>query len=302
MNYGSGRLVVESTLVGNVRVDGAYAAPAVAPRIRFRLALTLTPHHDGATRSPTVVDYRLTGLGGELSLTEHGKSIGVLTQLGDPRHLRSLTYVDEQYADLTLDLDWYRLECLEEHRDGGPLVLWMKLWPHLEAASGSLPGRIEGFALRVPREDWLDILSTIRPDRIDLLEVRYRLVHAAHFTTSLSELAGARQAIDRGEMLSALIATRKAVSIAESALGAGGARSLEEILSSRIDAEHAKSYAGIASRLKALGNIQAHVSPSPAVSRLEALFAVRTAESLLELLSGLLGQTSGVAKPGDTPS
>ncbi len=288
-NYGQARLTIESHTAGQVRVDAVHSLPALAPRIQFRLAWTLSPIRN-YQMTESSVDFRVLGVDGEIRLGEQGPAVGQLFQLGERHPLRALDYADEQQMELVLDLDWFRFERLEEHRQGGPLTLWMKLWPNLEAKGLALVSRLDPFAIRIPREDWLEVVSQVSGDRTDLLEVRYHLSYAGRFQPSLGELAQARKAVDRGESVTALIHTRKALLLAEDASREEPSTSLEQLLASRVDERHAKAYAGIAGRIKELGNIQAHTVTGGNASRVEVLFAIRTAEGLWELVAGLLAQ------------
>lgn len=286
-NYGQQRISIDSQTVGSVRITSLTHAPALAPRLCFHTAWTLTPYRPRPQPGDPRVDFRVTAIEGELRTGESGPAVGLLFQLGERQSLRSLDYADEQHSELIVDLDWFRFERLEELRQGGPLQVWIKLWPRAEAPGQLMDMRVDAFTVRIPREDWLAVISGISGDRTDLLEVRYHLSYAGRFRPSLNELAHARRAIDRGETTKAVLAARKAITLVEQALRAGEPGGLEQLLAPNVDPQHAKIYAGIASHIKNMGNIQAHEANAREHSRAEALFAVRSTELLLELIGSL---------------
>lgn len=286
-NYGQQRITIDSQQVGSVRVTGVTYAPALAPRFRFHSNWTLTHYRPGPRPGDERIEFRVTGIEGELRTAEREPAVGLLFQLGERQGLRSRDYADEQDCELIIDLDWFRFERLEALRQGGPLQLWIKLWPTVRCPDQLLTMRVEPFAIRIPREDWLEVITAITGDRTDLLEVRYHLSYAARFRPSLEELVVARRAVDRGETTSAVITARKAITLMEAALTPGDKVTLEAVLADRVDAAHAKIYSNIAARIKQMGNIQVHEANAHEYSRAEALFAVRTSELLLELIASL---------------
>lgn len=287
-NYGSGRFSIGSYIAGHVRVTFVTSAPALAPRIKLELAWSIGHlHATGEMGRP--VEYKITGIDGELFLGRNGPAVGAPLQLGERRHLRSLPYVQEQQTDLTLDLDWRRFERIEEYRQGGSLIFWLKLWPRAEAGGEVLDARVDEFLVTVPRDDWLAVITDITEDRTDVLEVRHQLSYAHRFQPSLSELRSAQHAVDRGDFNGAVIQARKAVSLLEEAVRAGSDQPLQAVLSDLVDQRHAKLYASLLARAKDMGNIRTHAASPREYSRVEALFALRLATLLLELLGFLLG-------------
>lgn len=63
--------------------------------------------------------------------------------------------------------------------------------------------------------------------------------------------------------------------------------SLKAILSDRLDDRHATLYGSLITRAKDMGNITAHRASAREYTRGEALFTIRLATILLELIAGL---------------
>ena len=85
-----------------------------------------------------------------------------------------------------------------------------------------------------------------------------------------------------------MIQARKAVSLMEESFQGPDGGSLKAILGDRLDDKHADLYAGLVSRAKVMGNLTAHRAATREYSRVEALFAIRLATILLEVIAGLL--------------
>ena len=285
--YGDGRVSVGTTMVGRVAVTNVTAIPALIPRIRLELSWTLgdiVRSGEGNRREK----YVLVDFGGELRLGTDGPFVGALGRDGLRYPLHSLSYVDTQGASLALDLGRERLERLEEHRDGGALELRMQLWTGIEIGGVTTNSRVEEIALKVPRDDWLAVLGTLTGEQVDLLEIRYDLVHAARYKASLKEIRLAREAVDRGDFNRAVLQARKAVSLMEEAVKAATGEDLRAALTDRIDKRHAELYGGIVTRAKDMGNITAHRAEARDYTRVEALFAIRLATITIEVVAGLL--------------
>ncbi len=286
-NYGSARVQIGHTIVGSVRVSGLSHAQALAPRLRILLGWTLGHMSSSRPDTPTT-PYEIGEIGGELLLGAQGPVVGRLCPASQPQRLRSFAYVDEQHSELILDLDWYRYERLEEFRQGKSLDFWLQLWARAYLLTGPDEVRIEGFAVRVPQEDWLATHSALTSDVTDLLEVRYHLSYADQFRPSLRELRHARACIDQGDFFEAVVRSRKALLLLDPVVKASGDQDLKDALSRLVDDRHAEIYAGIAARLKDMGNVQVHSGNAPSYTRAEALFAVRTTELVCELIGALL--------------
>ena len=285
--YGRGRVSIGSTLVGQVSVTDVTAVPALSPRIRFGLSWTLGPRHDSGEPHLPGDEYLLSDFTGELRIGADDLLVGTLVRDGPWQHLRSLPYVDTQESSVALDLGGHRLEQLEEHRAGGVLTLKMQLWPRVEMEGTIRVARVSEISVQVPRDDWLTVLRTCTADQIDLLEVRYALTYAHRYRASLEELRRASEAVDRGNFDSAVIRARKAVSLMEESVQAATKDDLKSALADRLDARHVGLYTGIISRAKDMGNITAHRHAAREYTRGEALFAIRLATILLEVIAGL---------------
>ena len=74
----------------------------------------------------------------------------------------------------------------------------------------------------------------------------------------------------------------------EESIGPAAQGGLKAALTGRLDEKHAKLYTGIVSRAKEMGNITAHQAGAREYTRVEALFSIRLATKLLEVVAGLL--------------
>ena len=286
-SYGSGEVTIARSTVGNVAVSNVRPVPALIPRIRFDLSWTL--HHVlSLQEGPPGKDFVLTDFPGQLTVGQDHLFVGNLVRDASGHPIWSLSHVAPQRSSVAVDLGGHRLERLEEHRAGGVLTMQMQLWPRVEMDGTTINAKVDGIEFRIPRDDWLAVVSTFTGEQIDLLEIRYHLTHAGRFRPSLGVLQRAREAVDRGDFDAAVIQARKAVSLMEESFQGRDGGSLRAILGGRLDARHAKLYAGLITRAKDMGNITAHRASSREYTRGEALFAIRLATILLELIAGLL--------------
>lgn len=286
--YGDGRVTIERSMVGRVAVGKVAAVPALRPRIRFELSWTLG--HRPSRERPPQGQYRILAFGGELAVGADDLVVGTLVRDGSRHPLLSLGHVDTQAGSVALDLGSRRLERLEECRGGGALTMEMRLWARAEMSGETVDARIEGIRMRIPRDDWLAALGALTGDQIDVLEIRYHLLYADRYSyrSSLAELRLARDAADRGDFSRAVLQARKAVGLMEESVKAATGEDLKTALTNRIDARHAKLYAGIVKRAKDMGNIAAHRAGTREYTRVEALFAIRLATITVEVVAGLL--------------
>lgn len=287
VSFGSARVTIEEFMVGNVAVTGVRAIPALDPRIRFDLSWTLQ-HVLRLEDDPSGTAFILTDFPGELTMGPDNLVVGNLVRDASGHPIRSLPHVARQRSSIALDLGGHRLERLEEHRAGGVLTMQMQLWPRVELGGVTINARVAGIRLQIPRDDWLAVVRAFTGELIDLLEIRYHLTRANRFRPSLGELQRAREAIDRGDFDAAVIQARKAVTLMEDSFRGPDGGSLKAILGDRLDDRHAKLYAGFIARAKDMGNITAHRAEAREYTRGEALFAVRFATILLEVIAGLL--------------
>lgn len=285
--YGDGRVTVGHYMVGRVAVTSVMAVPALNPRLRFGLSWTLG-HLVRSQEGNRQDEYNLVDFPGELRLGADDLVIGELVRDGSQHLLRSLPYVDTQEGSVALDLGSHQLEQLEEHRAGGVLAMKMQLWPRVEMGGATTDARVEELRIQVPRDDWVAAVGVLTGKQIDLLEIRYHLVYADRYRSSLAELRRARAAVDRGDFNSAVMQARKAVSLMEGAVRKAAGDELRVVLTDRIDEKHADLYNGIVARAKRMGNLNAHQPAMREYTRVEALFAIRLATISLEVVAGLL--------------
>ncbi|WP_428273531.1 hypothetical protein [Candidatus Palauibacter sp.] len=287
--YGDGRVTIGPTMVGHVAVTNVTAVPALSPRIRFGLSWTLghlTRSGEGDRKDP----YQLIDFNGELLMGIDDRCVGQLVRDGSRHPLHSFDYVGTQEGSVALDLGRSRLEQLEQSRAGGVLALRMRLWPRVEIGGVTTDARVQELRIRIPRDDWLTAVGALTGDQIDVLEIRYSLVHAGQFKTSLAELRRARDAVDRGDCDRAVILARKAVTLMEESVESARGEDIKAALTDILDKRHANLYGGIVKRAKDMGNITAHRAEAREYTRVEALFAIRLATITLEVVAGLLSK------------
>lgn len=282
-SIGETEILIESTIVGKVRVQHLAALDALRPRMGLMVGVDLNPItgslHSGQSRPD---EYWLTDLGGDLRLSEKGPSIGIVQWIGMRREVRALPYPSESQLQLACDLDPWTLERLEKQRDGKDLALWIELWPRLEHPGGYLSASIRGFRLSVPRVDWLRFLEGVGYGTYELLELRIPDGSAALAHRAIDGIREAQRRHWAGDHAGALTECRKAIE----ALGElAPDRDLGKLLGGAHDARRGKHYSGIASKLKELASIAVHDYGREATfSRTEIGFLIRTTASLAALV------------------
>jgi len=286
-SYGSGEVTIAPSTVGNVAVSNVRAVPALIPRLRFDLSWTLQ-NVVPLGKSPPGSEFIVTDFPGQLTVGPDNLFVGILVRDTSGHPIRSLSHVAAQGGAVALDLGGHRLERLEEHRAGGVLNMQMQLWPRVEMAGRPINAKVAGIQFQIPRDDWLAVVGTFTGEQIDLLEVRYHLTHASRFRPSLGVLQRAREAVDRGDFNAAVIQARKAVNLMEESFQDPDGGSLKAILSDRLDNRHRALYGSLITRAKDMGNITAHSASAREYTRGEALFTIRLATILLELIAGLV--------------
>ena len=287
--YGDGRVTIGRYSVGRVAVTNVAAVPALNPRIRFGLSWTLVHLARSGDGHPQE-EYHLIDFGGELRMGADDLVVGTLVRDGSRHSIRSLGHVETQGGSVALDLGRHRLERLEECRAGGALTMEMQLWSRIEMGGATTDARIEGIRMQIPRDDWLAALGALTGEQIDLLEIRYHLLYADRYRSSLAELRLARGEADRGDFNRAVLQARKAVDLMQDSVRAATGEDLRAALTARIDKRHAVLYGGIVKRAKEMGNITAHRAEAREYTRVEALFAIRLATITLEVVAGLLAE------------
>lgn len=283
-SIGEAEILIETTIVGKVRVQHLSALDALRPRIGLLIWVDLNPIN-GSLHSgqPRTAEYWLTDLRGDLRLSEKGPSIAIVQWVGVHREVRALPYPSESQIQLACDLDPWTLERLETQRDGQDLAFWIELWPRLEhPGAGYLSASIRGFRLAVPRADWLRFLEAVGYGTYELLELRIpagtpELAHRA-----IGGVQTAQRRLWAGDHEAALTECRKAIEALET-LAPGG--KLEALLAGPHHPDRATAYASIASKLKALASVAVHDYGREAVfSRAEIGFLIRTTASLASIV------------------
>ena len=287
-NYGVGKVTIGPRIVGHVAVTDVVAVPALSPRIRFGLSWTLGHLRPSGEANLPGDEYHLIDFGGELRVGADDQFVGTLVRDGSRHPLRSLDHVQTQEGFVALDLGRHRLEQLEEHRAGDVLAMKMQLWPRIEMEGTTTDARVDEIRFQVPRDDWLAAVGTFTGEQIDLLEIHYHLAYANRYQLSLVELHRAREAVDQGDFNGAVVQARKAIGLMEKSVGAATGDDLKAALADRLDDRHVKLYTAVITRAKDMGNISVHRAEAREYTRIEALFAIRLATILLELIAGFL--------------
>jgi len=290
-DYGQGKLQISSHIAGTFRVSGFTAASALYPRLRIHLTVTLGDLQDFSLRDVgEVTSYRITNLSGELRADHLQKVVSVVCWPGAHQSLRSLSYSDSQETHLLADLDAERVERLEQYRAGGSLELWLQLWPRCETPSGVfLDSKVDCFIIRVPREDWLEVLVAFRKEYRVLLEVPMPRIVGELLPACAEEYRRAVDALDQGDYWASVVRCRKALDLMIGSLpGTNQKTKTRDFLSEIIDDSHAKIYDGIIASARRMGSEQVHSANARQYSRAEALFAIRVTASSLELLGSFM--------------
>lgn len=282
-SFGEAEIMIDSLIVGRARVQHLSALDSLGPRLGARIGIDLDPVnrslYDG---QPPPNPYSLTDLRGELRLGEKGPAIGTLEWVGAHHEVRAQPYPSESQIQLACDLDLWTLERLERQRAGGDVPLWIELWPRLEHAGGYLPGSIRGFPVRLPRGEWLRFLEDVGYGTYELLEIRIPAERDEVAHRAIDGIRAAQRSFWSGDHERALTECRKTVEALESLAPSG---TLESLLSVPFHSKRAKSYAGIASRLKEITSAAVHdYGRDAAFARSEVRFLLRATAALVSLV------------------
>jgi hypothetical protein len=290
-SFGENTLSVNSRIIGQVRVLDLYPGSALYPRLTIRLGITLheLPEEQFAKNRP-IRNFEVRDLHGELRLDESTTALGLLHWAGPRRYVRSAPYISENQIDVVCDLDWHRLERIEERRAGGEAVIWVALWPSLTDAIAFLDCDIHPIRATIPRDRWLNLLAAFTGSRRTLLEVVHPAADAAEFQAALGHLQDADSRLARGDYDEALAACRRAIESVCTALSVPNeAEAIAAALEPRTDAKRARAYSGIVAQMKALGNLTVHRSEATALyTRAEAQFAIGVTQHVVGLLAALV--------------
>lgn len=292
-SFGESDLIVNGRIAGRVRVLDVYHGTAVYPRLTFRFGVSLLEHPDDSfAPDRPIKDYQLRNLSGELRLEENGRAIGLYMWNGPRQHVRSSPNLFENQIEAVADLDWGRVETIEESRAGNESVLWLAMWPTLVDEVGFLDCEMRPICAHVPRHRWIELLTQLTGVRRSLLEIVLPSVQSAEFNGAVGHVEEARVRIDGGDFDEAVAACRRAIeSLFRSLSMQNNAKALEERLVGITDAQRAKAYASIVSRIKEFGNLTIHRAEAPSrYMRAEAQFVVAVTSHILALLGSMLGK------------
>jgi hypothetical protein len=288
-SLGEADINANSWIVGRVRVLNIYADNALYPRLGLTLGITLNDLATSRFGSNPGPVFEWHGVAGELRLSETGGAIGLLSELSQKRPIRPSTFNSESQVRVICELDPWRLEVIERHRNGTTPTLWIELWPKLMSDEGPTEGNIRLFRLSVPREQWLDFLGKVAGSQFDVLEIQYSAREAERFKRAVARTREARAQISAGEYDSAVAECRKVLEALKHELREEGESDpLTPLFEQRTDVRRAKEYLGIISRIKQLSGFVHHDFGSALTySRAEAQFVLRTTESILSLVGAL---------------
>ena len=115
--------------------------------------------------------FELRDLLGELRLSEDREALGTVFWTGARRSVRSASHASESQISVVCELEPWKLELIEERRGGGPLTLWLVLWPTLVSGGTFLDAEARPVRMTIPREDWFEYLGRARRERVELLEI-----------------------------------------------------------------------------------------------------------------------------------
>lgn len=291
-SFGECQLLIENWVIGEVTIQDVFHGAAVFPRVCFRLGISLheLPHQRLHDAEP-VASFYITELRGELRLDEKGPALGLLERIGTRSIIRSAAHRIDCHIEIACELDWARLDAIEEWRAGGELALWLVLWPSMANKEGYLSCSVLPIRAVIPRQRWLDFLGSVTGTRRTLVEITVPTLAAPEFQASMGHLQDARQKVNQGSFDEAVVCCRRAIEALLVALNIPNkAPVLQELLTTATDAERAKEYAGILARLKNLGNMTVHREEAAELfMRSEALFVVASTTHFVALMATLLG-------------
>lgn len=290
-SLGERELVVNSRNIGRIRILTINTGQAVFPRLTFRIGVSLqdTPTDFFAPGRP-IQAYEIRDIRGELRLEENIKALGLIHWAGSRRYVRSSANAYENQIEVVCDLDWIRVETLEDHRAGKEPVLWLVFWPTLVDAQGFLDCDIGPIKVVVPRDNWLQVLSVLTDSRREVLEVQRPVLESPEIDAAIGHIRESRARVGRGDFDEAVAACRRALESTAKALDVPSkAGAIEQALAAVTDDKRAKAYAGIVAKLKDLANYTIHRHEAPGrYTRTEALFVVGATEHTIALLTSLL--------------
>lgn len=295
-SFGESQLVVGSNIIGQILVKNVYHPNAIFPRIVFRLGFTLVGQpKNNSEEGVAEAEYEIRDCPGELRLEENSKVVGTLQWVSTQRSVRSYHYHTEYQIDFACDLDWARIDAIEEYRNGGEAKFWVALWPSMtDKRGGSISCQTRPIHTHVPRHKWNELLEKLTGLQRTLIEITTPALANAEFGATLGHIKKAQEEINQGHFDEAIVTCRRAIESLFKALNMpNNAQKLEPILERITDAERAKEYSGILSRLKGLGNVAVHRNEAAHIyMRAEARFVLASTAHFVTLIATLLGPQS----------
>lgn len=285
-------LIVNSQVVGTIRGLYIFADSAVYPRLGIQLSVSLRDVPESELSfGKSLVGYELRDISGEIRLSENADVLGALSWAGARRYVRSSASGFESQVKCVCDLDPFRIELVERHRNGVPPKFYVELWPVLVRGSEFLDAHVTSLELRVPREGWLDFLARAGGRDYEIIEVQYGPMEREHFRRAFQRTKDARGKLAAGDYDEAVGLCRKALEALSHELPSlDGDNPLRSLFVRATGEKRGAEYTGIVSRLKQLAAFAHHEFGSPLTySRAEAQFIIRTTEGVLSLTSVLAG-------------
>lgn len=285
-SYGETDLQIEARNAGRIRLLHVFADNALYPRLGLALGISL----DDPTKIEGLPEkLEVRDLVGELRTNEHGGAVGVVRWLERRHSVKPQSYHQEHQLRLICELDPWRLEVLERHRAGGPLQLYLQVWPLVVSGSEPLSATARSFRVSIPREDWLEVVSGMIGSHFDIVEIQYTAREAERFKRAIALTATARKRIGAGEYDSAVAECRKVIeALTMEVRQEFPEEPLNRLFQARTDERRAKEYSGLISKLKQLTGFAIHEFGVPVTySRGEAQFVLRVTESVLSLVGSL---------------
>ena len=285
-SFGEAEVLVNSTIVGRIRVNALYADPALYPRLVLKVSVGLRDVAPSVMQGvQQLQNYAMTDLYGELRLGPEQDAVGPLSWCGDRRAVQSSSTGAETVVACCCDLDAGRLEQIERRRNGAAPRFFVTLWPVLVAAEGRLHCQVPNIELLVPRETWLDFLRAAGSSEFEVLEIQYGPGEREYFKRALALVREARERVRVGEYDDAVGQCRKVLEAAGHEHDAGkGIDALKALFERSANGRRGGEYAGIVTKLKQLAVDAHHDFGAPMTySRAEAQFIIRVTESLLSL-------------------
>lgn len=276
--------------VGRLAVVGVRAATALFPRLTFDFGVLLQESPgDSFEEGRPIQQFQLADLEGELFLA-NGQLVGSLRWCGPRSHARATTYPAETRIALVCDLDAMRVARVEEARAGADATFRAAFWLSLQDTKGDIAATLDAIHITIPREEWLKVIGGFLNTRYELVEIPYPALVEPEFEATVSHLRDGIAKINRGEYDDAVAACRRAIESLVATLDVGHkGLELQAALTPHSDSKRAEAYAGIISRIKALGNMTIHRRHALGkFTRAEAQFVVGTTAHSLALVARLL--------------